>query len=339
MYVTHCNSSSSKDCELWFLSTLYHSSDCNSSSRDCNALVFVITLLLLFRYHFVMLYYHYHSLHYLHGARHVLCLPPQYLLHCCWQCVCLCSISCTAAGNVRTHGPLSSCCQGYGLPPRQAPPRTELRANDSTSPVTLPLPPGSMPSLSQHDSYSMQGIPPVRVLKFIPKTVRDLSTLKLSSILDDIVCSNTPQAWECLFLFPSHCLRVPESKLGGQSLTSRLKEQLLFEQEPIPTSYQCASRRPHRRPLSEDDRLKLLSKKVSEKLEEGDISGAVTLAALQSKHPLPPSDATIPSPPSPSPGSISIDELDVERAIGSFSILCLVHVCLCVKWSLVMCGK
>ena len=66
-------------------------------------------------------------------------------------------------------------------------------------------------------------------------------------------------------------------------------------------------------------------------MEDGDISGAIrlassedrladcsddTLAALQSKHPDPPSDVAI--PPSPPPNFISVNESDVARAIKSF---------------------
>ena len=65
---------------------------------------------------------------------------------------------------------------------------------------------------------------------------------------------------------------LTESKL---SLTSHVKEQLWLDQDPVPTSHQCVSR-PHRRSfITKDDRLDLLSKKVS----EGDISGVVRLSS------------------------------------------------------------
>ena len=113
-------------------------------------------------------------------------------------------------------------------------------------------------------------------------------------------------------MFPSRCLRVPRRNQSGKSLSALIKQQLMEEQHPLPKQFR--DRGGDRRGFSEEESLAAMRRWVSEKVEDGDISGAIrlassddrladysddTLADLQSKHPAPPSDVAI--PPSPPP--------------------------------------
>ena len=86
--------------------------------------------------------------------------------------------------------------------------------------------------------------------------------------------------------------------------------------------------------ISEEKALEIFGEKVSEKLEDSDVKGAIRLAsseeklaansdatfqALLLKHLIPPVDSVIPPPPPPPPVmAIEVDESDIARAIKSF---------------------
>jgi len=91
-------------------------------------------------------------------------------------------------------------------------------------------------------------------------------------------------------------------------------------------------RKSRKKPISEEKTLEILGKKVSEKVEDGEVKGAIRLAsseekpaansdatfqALFLKHPAPPLDSVIPLPPPPM--AIEVEESDIARAIKSFS--------------------
>ena len=167
-------------------------------------------------------------------------------------------------------------------------------------------------------------------MKRIPKGAREQSCLKLGAILADIVQQNSLHAWERLFRFPTRCLRVPKKGFQGKSLSKAVKQQLAEEQDPV-IEWRQSSRKTNQPAISEEKKLETLSKRVSEKLEEGDFKGAVriassedrlaayskeTLDALLSKHPAPPPDSIIPPPPSPE--TMVVYEADVIRAVKSF---------------------
>ena len=136
--------------------------------------------------------------------------------------VCLRSFSTTFTGLLRTHGPVTARCPGSGKLPRPpaavptSPGSSSPPATESTSPAS-PSPPPS-PVLAQ--------IPRVRVLKRIPKSARHQCSSKLTTLLKDIVSSNSMEAWNRLFLFTPTCLRQPRRGKYSESLASLVKRQL-----------------------------------------------------------------------------------------------------------------
>lgn len=266
--------------------------------------------------------------------------------------------SLTGAGLVRVHGPLGNRCPGSGKTPKQVP----LRSSSPTAVLSLPAlsasllrtqgqsssvapllspstalrPPsessafsgGHPPSLQQ----SLPNIPSVRVVDWIPRAARQQASLKLCSILEDVVHSNSVETWNRLFLFPTNCLRLPPADdRATKSLTTKIKEQILLEDSPPPHSHCCQGRLRH--PSSQEDSKSLL-RHVSKKIEVGDLRGAIwlvssddtltdfddaTLAALQSIHPVSLPDSRIPPPPPPPPASpTQVLSTDVLSAIKSF---------------------
>ena len=122
---------------------------------------------------------------------------------------------------------------------------------------------------------------------------------------------------------------MPGRDHSGKSLSALIKQQLTEEQDPLPKQFR--HRGGDRRGFSEEESLAVLRRRVSEKLEDDDISGTIrlassedrlaycsddTLTALQLKHPDPLSDVAI--PPSPPPKFISVNESNVARPIKSF---------------------
>ena len=100
---------------------------------------------------------------------------------------CLRSFSLTAAGLIRTHGPVDKRCPGSCNPPVA---RTDCSSDaNHTRPrctddlVGLPL-----PSAARSDDESLQFpltlVPPVRVLKWIPKASREQEGRMLTTILE-----------------------------------------------------------------------------------------------------------------------------------------------------------
>ena len=67
-------------------------------------------------------------------------------------------------------------------------------------------------------------------LRRIAKGSREAAGAKLKAILEDVVASNTVEAWERLLLFPRRCLHKPSR--GGQrwSLASQVNRQIADEE-------------------------------------------------------------------------------------------------------------
>ena len=134
--------------------------------------------------------------------------------------VCLRAFSTTSTGLLRTHGPVTARCPGSGKLPRPlaagptSPGSGSPPATESTSPASPP----PSPVLAQ--------IPRVRVLKRIPKSARHQCSSKLTTLLRDIVSSNSMEAWNRLFLFTPTCLRQPRRGRYSESLASLVKRQL-----------------------------------------------------------------------------------------------------------------
>ena len=170
-------------------------------------------------------------------------------------------------------------------------------------------------SLSTTDILGTLRTPKSRILKFVPRGAR----LQFASILTDTIRGVTshpsdPIAWMRLLLLPSVCLRRPDR--GGTkrrvSLATIIKRQcslFLAAEDPtslITTSGRVGGPRKSLNKKQEEEHADVkLSVIVSEKLDEGDIRGAVritcsadtiapfdssTLAKLRAKHPPQPSD-------------------------------------------------
>ena len=178
--------------------------------------------------------------------------------------------------------------------------------------------------VSQSKFFSLNSTAKVRILKRIPKGARKQSSLKLASILVVLLSAILAKHGSMHLLhFSSRGFRVPETNHCNRSLSTRIKQQLVLEQDPTFTHTWCR-RGGGRLRCFEEESLVTLWKNVSEKLEDVYIKGAVrlasyndrlanfndeNLAALQSKHPGTPPNSPIPPPPQPI--SDQVNELDV----------------------------
>ena len=174
------------------------------------------------------------------------------------------------------------------------------------------------------------GPPKVKILRRIPRASRDLCARKLSTILDDVVASNSVSAWSRLMFFPRRCLRAPERGGCHRNLTHLVNKQITEERDPLAPSSLFHKNR--RRDASSD--LISLARRVSIKLEEGNINGAVrlatseesiaedddsTISALRAKHPPAHSDTPFP-PPAASDLNVAlvVSAQDIIKALKSF---------------------
>ena len=233
----------------------------------------------------------------------------------------------TSSGLLRAHGPAHNRCPGSSTSVPTAEPNLPHSAPVLSAPDP-PLPTNTIPLVSPAESFKEHQ---PQVIRRIPKGSRDSASQKLCEILGDVLSNNSIEAWMHLLMFLSRCLRVPTRSGRRWSLSSSVNKQIADEASLSPT---C---RPHRsaRQSSQSNSPEVLSRKISQKLEEGDFSGAVRLAcsedslapvndttfsALLAKHP-PPSESSILPPPPPDPASIQISFPPdmVAQAICSFS--------------------
>lgn len=198
--------------------------------------------------------------------------------------VCLRSICLTSAGVVRSHGPVSRRCQGSGRPPRAR------SGNGSTgggqpcgkSPSSPPSPTSQLvSSLPQGQGQGavatdFTDLPEVRVLRRIPKAAREQCSLKLASILEDVVGMKNVQSWSRLFRFATTCLRQPSRGDTHQSLASKIKAQV---REEVPPRGRCKPGLPRKK--THRDPLESLARQVSRKIDDGDLRGAIRLASSE----------------------------------------------------------
>ena len=246
--------------------------------------------------------------------------------------VCFRPISVTSAGLIRQHGPFHSRCPGSRNPPGGAVPSGPLAQQPQpTSPnggpttTTPTVTQANAPQSRPQPSISGPSCPPVKIIRRIPKASRAPAGRKLINILETIVNTNAPAAWDRLLHLGTRCFRAPPR--GGQrwSLATSINRQLSEESDPLPVNQRPWH--PSHNPLSH------LAARVSTKLEEGDFRGAVRLAcsddtltdksdstytALQQKHPPPHPDTSIPPCPDNLPNPISVSEDDIAQAIRSF---------------------
>jgi len=176
-----------------------------------------------------------------------------------------------------------------------------------------------------------------RLLKRIPKLSRTIADDKLATVLSRIIVkSDDRMAWRDLLLFSYACFAVPGGRAGKchhQSLTAKVNNAL--NAFPNISQYPQSNEQPRRRRVGNVDNF---AARISEKLEDGDVRGAIrlpasddamaprdekTLDALRLKHPplrVVPSDAAPLNTPHPIslPPPLKVQNSDIIDAIKSF---------------------
>ncbi len=206
--------------------------------------------------------------------------------------VCLRKICLTSSGVIRSHGPAG---RRAGKPPKvinsdSSEPQDHdnplSQSQPSESPVPIPI--------EAHQGV-VECFPDVTVVKRIPKAARELCCCKLTATLEQVVSWYDVPSWNRLFSFATNCLRLPDKGSPNEPLASSLKTQLKEEHPPSRPSKPRQSKIKKRR-----DPMETLARRVSRKIDAGDLRGAIRLAssnetladyddstfsALQSKHP------------------------------------------------------
>ena len=228
------------------------------------------------------------------------------------QCIkCLRVLSLTAAGLLHSHGPG---CPGSGqipipgsvqnVGPKQSCPAA---SSDTTIPSSF-----AAQGQSPEDIMEMLRQRRCRVLKRVPKASRTPAGEKLSETLRKVVVNpDSVSSWCDLMSFTFACFGVPGHRGGKRHLSS-----LAFKVNQAIASFPTMSvsqvqngMKPQKRRMQSND----LASRVSGKLEEGDIRGAIRLAAsddimspfddvtaakLREKHPIRAITGSTPLPPS-----------------------------------------
>jgi hypothetical protein len=129
-----------------------------------------------------------------------------------------------------------------------------------------------------------------RLLKRIPKASRLAVAEKLAMLLSVIIKSpNNLQAWIDLTLFPRCCLKVPGGRGGckhQKALAGKLNEVIhAIPGRPMATiGLHCTNRvAAVHKSYSKQTELERMAARVSEMLKDGDVRGAVRLAASDEK--------------------------------------------------------
>src|SRR5664279_4677870 len=195
------------------------------------------------------------------------------------QCTrCLRAISLTAAGLIRSHGPN---CSGSGQPPVYGSvTSTTLRLKFSTQsslPAGAQLSDNGTAVRSSADIMELLRHRRCRVLKRIPKASRIPAADKLAETLRQVVVDpDSVDKWVDLLTFTFACFGVPGQRGGRRRLNclaSKVNAAVaIFPASSAPVQQQ---KPPQRRQSSDVN----LAARVSSKLEDGDIQGAIRLAA------------------------------------------------------------
>ena len=262
-------------------------------------------------------------------------------------------ISLTSAGLIHSHGRGSQCTGSGCLPAAAAAAPTvdisSISASSSSTSSTLHSVIVGQPQSSQQlDSQTLlENVVSARcrVLKYVPKASRILAASKFTTILERIV--SDPEnviLWQQFLLFTYSCFRVGER--GGKrhnttlatKVNNALTEFMLASYQPLPPTV-------HRKKKTKVDSSidNNLAARVSAKIEEGDVRGAVRLAvsddilapycdatadALRRLHPRRTTsiDDSIPLPPEPDVITddssahtvLTLSVADITEAIKSF---------------------
>ena len=251
--------------------------------------------------------------------------------------VCRRQLSLTAYGLVHRHGTLGINCAGSGCVPAVG----SISSSHSTTDNGATSVTSSQPAdISQPAHVLLDTIVEARVsvVKYIPKASRLLAAAKLTTIIDRIVTnSNNIDAWKQLLLFTFSCFGTTQrgGKRHRSSLATKVNKAL--------SEYLSVGHQPQPTPSSKERKnamndLNKLAARVSAKIEEGDVRGAVrlavsndtlapygdaTAAALRQLHP-PRATPTASFPPSPSDGvgssfaALTLTDSDIAAAIKSF---------------------
>ena len=195
-------------------------------------------------------------------------------------------LSVTSTGAIHNHGPHERPCAGSGCAPvngllsTQSQLAPALTAHDNTHVPLQPVDSSQQAQLLLNtliDAHSP-------VLKYIPKASRLPAASKLSILLDCVVaCPDNIGAWQQWLLFTYGCFNMVER--GGQrhrtSLATKfnritLSDYLTTSHQPQSAAVAFSSKR--KKKLATPNDLGKLAARVSAKIEEGDVRGAVRMA-------------------------------------------------------------
>ena len=248
------------------------------------------------------------------------------------QCtVCRRMIGLTQAGFIFKHG---QNCPGGGKLPAQG--------SVSSSRVALPIVVSSSPASSSDAvsplpaSASASSIIELllkrrcRVLKRIPKASRIPAAEKLALTLRRVTADpDSVDRWNELFIFASECFAVPGQR-GGRQHKGTLATKVNAAIASFPSALPTVQPKPKSKFRPSTDNL---AARVSAKLEDGDVRGAIrlvasddtmapfddiTAASLQAKHPPRAVSKTPPPTPSADLPCLCLQEPDIMSAIRSF---------------------
>ena len=182
----------------------------------------------------------------------------------------------------------------------------------------------------------------VRVLKRIPKGARNVAASLLSEIFHDCAHKNDLTAWRRQVSFASQCFRIPDSTNSNRTLTASVKDQIAIFRESLDYGLPSSLNREdtvavggnNGALISLDEEDEKLGRRVSAKLADGDVRGAVrllssdtgiapncqeTLNKLKERHPRSPPDIRLINPPDPDTESclVATPEM-VLKAVNTF---------------------
>lgn len=199
------------------------------------------------------------------------------------QCpTCLRSISLTSGGVLHKHGSGSGCA-GTGQRPMShvgSDVNNQSRLDLTTTSFSDPT--QQLTSAERFDIVEFLRSRKPRLLKRIPKASRVLAAEKLSFLLSAV--NDNPdnvEAWNRLLMFPKCCLCVPNQRGGKtKNLATKINKQLNAFPSTVAECESFENSRTRKSKSSKNvDSFIQLARRVSEKIEDGDIRGAIKLAA------------------------------------------------------------
>jgi len=208
--------------------------------------------------------------------------------------VCLRQLCLTSTGVVHNHGPHDSPCAGSGCAPAvgsvTSPSSTLLAgATDAHDDSQQPSVDSQQQAELLLDALTEARRTPV--LKYIPKASRVLAATKLTTVLDHVVTDPTNmKVWEQLLLFTYSCFGAnkragKQHKQHKTSLATKVNKALsdyLFSGPRAEAAPAQTRTRKQKKKITPSE-LQNLAARVSSKIEEGDVRGAVRIASSDDK--------------------------------------------------------